>query len=524
MRFIRSIFLLLFIGCVLGCSNPKNQQALILYLGAEPSILNPLLAIDSASSSVNSYIYNGLLTVDDKMNLIPDLAESYSINDAGTVIRFKLRSNVRWHDGKPFTAADVMFTFDKIADLKTQTVRRSDYIIDNKPVEFVVINPYEIEVRSPRPFAPLLTHLTMGIIPKHIYEHEDINQSKYNRQPIGTGPFKLRAWESSQYVLLNRNEDYFGDKPKLKKILLKIIPDSNTALLAFERDEIYSSSIPPKEFPRFSSNPQYQSFRFYDMMYTYMGFNLKHEFFKLPQVRQAIAMAIDKDTLVNGVLRGYGKTAHLPMSPVAWSYPKQSFFYPYDVNAAKKLLQEQGFVLNPKTGALQKNGRDFRFKLITNKGNKDREKVAELIQHQLKTLGIDVSIQLMEWSSFISLLNAKKDPKEFDAVILGWGLGLDPDLFSVWHSSQYPHGFNFIGYKNLEVDALLSQGRQTMKRDERRIIYSKLYNIIAQDVPYVFLYYPESLLSFSSRVKGLSAVGPTGLLNPIENIYMNADD
>tara|TARA_B100001121_G_C18699717_1_gene626850 strand:- start:11170 stop:11595 length:426 start_codon:yes stop_codon:yes gene_type:complete len=138
----------------------------------------------------------------------------------------------------------------------------------------------------------------------------------------------------------------------------------------------------------------------------------------------------------------------------------------------------------------------------------------------LANVGIDVKIQLLEWSSFIKIVNANQSPKNYDAVILGWSLGLDPDGFSIWHSSQYPNGFNFIGYKNENVDRLLERGRTTVNPDKRKKIYQKIYQDIAMDVPYLFLYFPETLLGINKRVHGLSNAGPAGLMNPIENVYL----
>ena len=159
-------------------------------------------------------------------------------------------------------------------------------------------------------------------------------------------------------------------------------------------------------------------------------------------------------------------------------------------------------------------------KIITNKGNKDRELAATLIQKNLKEIGIEVSIQLMEWSSFIAIVNEHVDPKKFDAVILGWSLGLDPDAYSLWHSREYPKGFNFVGYSNSDVDDFLVMGRKELDREERKMIYEKMYEEIAMDVPYIFLYYPESLVGLNKIIQGVSPAGPAGLLNPIENIYL----
>ena len=237
-------------------------------------------------------------------------------------------------------------------------------------------------------------------------------------------------------------------------------------------------------------------------------------------VRQAIAMAIDKQSIIDGILLGYGKPAHVPTSPEMWTYPESPFFYRYKPKKALQLLENEGFVYNESENKLYKNGKPIQFKIITNKGNKDREKAAVMIQKNLADIGIKVSIQLMEWSSFIKIVNADQDPKDYDAVILGWSLGLDPDGYSIWHSTQYPQGFNFIGYQETDVDMYLEQGREELDRNERAFIYQLMYDKIAKDVPYVFLYYPESLIGMNSKVNGLSPAGPAGLLNPIEDIYI----
>ena len=303
---------------------------------------------------------------------------------------------------------------------------------------------------------------------------------------------------------------------------MKIIPDSNTALLALEKGEVDESGIPAKDFSRYSDSTKINIYRYYDLVYTYLGFNLKHPFFSNTKVRKAIAYAVDKEAIVNGVLKSFGIAANIPSSPVLWSYPNEKNIpkFNHDKNKAKQLLSEAGFKLNRKTNILEKNGIPFSFKIITNKGNKIREKAAQIIQRMLADIGIEVKIQLLEWSSFIKIVNANQSPKEFDAVILGWSLGLDPDGYSIWHSSQYPKGFNFIGYKNNRVDELLTQGRTTINQSRRKAIYQTIYQEIANDVPYLFLYFPETLLGLNKRIQGLSKAGPAGLMNPIENIYL----
>ena len=191
---------LLVAGIVLntGCapSSPKKiaSDTLFLRLGGEPTFLNPVLSTDSPSSSVNGFIYNGLLRVNESLELEPDLAESYVISEDGLTYTFKLKPNVKWHDGQSFSAHDVKFTFDTILNPKTNTVRRSNYIIDGQPIQFSVVDELTFQAKLPKPFAPFLVHMGMGIIPKHLFENVDVNKAEYNRSPIGTGPFKFQNW------------------------------------------------------------------------------------------------------------------------------------------------------------------------------------------------------------------------------------------------------------------------------------------------------------------------------------------
>ena len=359
-NFLKPFVILLISFTFFSCSSnqSKNKDLLFLHLGGEPTYLNPILSTDAPSSSVEGLVYSGLFRTNKNLELEPDLLDSYSVKSNGTHYIFKLKQNVIWHDGAPFTAEDVKFTFDKILDQTTNTVRRSNFILDGKPVEFNIIDKYTIEAILPQPFAPFLIRMSMGILPKHIFENEDINKSTYNRSPIGTGPYKFKSWQSAQFIQLERNDNYHFGAPKVKQIIMKIIPDSNTALLALEKGEVDESGIPAKDFKRYTSSESIDIHRYYDLVYTYLGFNLKHRFFSDKNVRQAIAHAIDKDALVNGVLKSFGVAANIPSSPVLWSYPAEKNIPKFDFNPkkAKQLLNNAGFTINKKTNVLEKDG------------------------------------------------------------------------------------------------------------------------------------------------------------------------
>lgn len=523
MKKISSIVLVLLTFFLVACAHKPaatKPRVLLLHLGANPSVLNPILSTDSASSSVIDLVFSGLFRVNTQLNLEPDLAESYTISPDGKTYLFHLRQNVRWHDGHPFTASDVVFTFQKILDNKTNTVRRSDYVIDGIPVTFEALDPHTVKATLPKPFAPFLSNMTMGIVPEHLLKNSDINTADFNRHPIGTGPFIFEKWESAQYVALHRFDGFYLKKPKLDKILMKIIPNDATALMAFEKGELDEVGVPAKDIPRFEKRAGSTFYRYQTLNYTYLGFNLKTPLFSQLKVRQALAHAVDKQALVNSVLKGYGLPAELPCSPVSWAYPKNNTPLGYSPEKSRQLLQASGFVLNKKSGLFEKNGLPLEFTVLTNKGNLDREKTCEILQQYFLKVGVKMNIQVMEWSSLLKILQAPQSPKKFDAVILGWSLGIDPDSYAIWHSKEYPQGFNIIGYHNPTVDSLLEKGRKETHQEARRALYNRLYNTIAEDIPYLFLFYPEATVSVQNRVKGLSKPGPAGLMNKIEDVYI----
>jgi peptide/nickel transport system substrate-binding protein len=197
--------------------------------------------------------------------------------------------------------------------------------------------------------------------------------------------------------------------------------------------------------------------------------------------------------------------------------------YKYNPIVAKKMLEKAGFTYNSKTQLMEKYGKPFEFTVITNKGNKEREKAAQIIQQYLAQVGIKMNIQLLEWSAFIKILNSPQMPKNFDAVLLGWSLSIDPDMYELWHSSEYPKGFNLGGYKDKRVDELLEKGRTEINREKRKGIYKELYLKIANDQPYYFLYYPESVVGINKRVKGLSKPGPAGVMPNIEKVWVESN-
>lgn len=402
------------------------------------------------------------------------------------IITFKLRHGVLWQDGVPFTSADVKFTYEKIMDPKTNTVRRPDFELIQS---LETPDPYTVRVVYKKPFSPSLDSWGLGIIPKHILDKvPDINTARFNRHPIGTGPFKFKKWLSGQLITLVANDRYFGGRPYLDQISYRIIPEAPLEEMEFFVGSVDLSSPQPFEYKRYAENPNFVVYKRLADAYTYIGWNLRNPLFQDRRVREALTMAINREQIVKYLLHGLGVVSNGPFPPQMWYANPNVHPLPYDPARAKALLAQAGWIDHDGDGILDKDGRPFEFTLITNNGNVLRQNVATLVQRQLSQIGIKVSIALYEWSVFI---RDHIDTRDFDATLLGWSLGFDPDVYDIWNSSQAATGFNFVGYKNPEVDRLLELGRTEYNREERKKIYQRIQALIYRDQPYTFLYVPD---------------------------------
>lgn len=474
---------------------PQRVNQLIMSSIGDASFLNPILAQDSASSEINSLVYNGLIKYDRNLqNFVGVLAESWKVEDGKEPrITFSLRRGVRWHDGKEFTAHDVKFTYDKIMDEKTNTVRRSDYELV-KGAE--VLDPYTFRVTYKQPFSPGLGTWSMGIIPKHLLEKEDINTTSFNRKPVGTGPFRFVEWVTDEKIVVEANPKYFEGKPGLDRIIYRIIPETSLSEMELLTKGIDYYGVLPHQYRRMSEVPSLKIYSQPVFSYSYLGYNLNNPLFQDKKVRQAFSHAINREELVQYVLYGFGAVISGPFPSHLWYYNPNVKPVPYDLQKARQLLSEAGWKDRDGDGILDKDGKPFRFRLITNSGNDIRRDVGVLVQRQLRELGVDVTFETYEWSIFLkNFINAR----HFDACILGWGLSPDPDDYMIWHSSQIEKGFNFISYRNPEADRLWEEGRKEYDVEKRKQIYWRIHELIAEDQPYTFLYMPLGLSSLQRK-------------------------
>ena len=433
------------------------------------------------------------------------------------IIEFNLRPNVKFHDGHVVDAGDVKFTYEAILNPKNLSPRISDY----EPVKAVeVIDPHTVRIVYKRLYSPAVSTWAMGLLPEHLLNAEvlkqealklgkdpqafSMRQSAFNRNPVGCGPFVFREWKSDQYIQLDRFDGYWEGPPNYKKYFFRIIPDLLTQEMEFYAGtlDVYGGGspphgIPPHQIERFQNDPRYQNVSDTAFGFSYIGYNMRRKPFDDIRVRRALTMAIDINKIIKYVLSGQGERITGP-------FVKQTDYYnhrikppPYDPAGALELLAQAGWKPN-KNGWLEKDGKRLEFTLITNSGNDRRKSILAIAQDAWKQIGIDVRTDLLEWSVFIE---ERVDKADFDAVILGWVMSVDPDLFQIWHSSQTNHyQLNFVGFKNQQADDLIIKIRQEYNHDKRVRYCHQLHQIIAGEQPYTFLFVRKWTTVLDTRI------------------------
>lgn len=513
--------LLLFVFLVAGCqmtsqkkvydpttidTTPVDGGTFVEASIGDATMLNPMLASDSASNDINGLVFNGLVKYDKNIKLIGELADRWKVENDGKQITFYLKKNVKWHDGEPFTSEDVLFTYEQLIATTTRTPFAADYLLVKKAE---TLGPYKFRVTYDEPFAPALESWGMGIIPKHIYKGRDINTHPSNRHPIGTGPYIFKEWVPNEKIVLVPNPDYFEGKPHFDRYVYRIIPDLSVQFLELRQGSLSTMAPTPNQYNAYDKFfTYYNKFKYPAFRYDYLAFNLRNPLFKDLRVRKAIAHAINKREIADGVYEGYATPATGPFPPQSWAYNPNIKDLPYDLNESRRLLAEAGWKDTDNDGMIDKNGKPFQFTVITNQGNKVRELIAQIIQSNLEKVGIKMEIRILEWSVFI---HKYIDERVFEAAVLAWNLSRDPDATTIWHSKQSENRqYNFVSYKNSEVDRLLELGRRTYGIEKRAPIYHKIHELIAADLPYVFLIYPQSLPVVHKKIMGVE-MAPAGL-------------
>jgi peptide/nickel transport system substrate-binding protein len=347
-------------------------------------------------------------------------------------------------------------------------------------------------------------------MPRHLLEGRDISLEEYTRNPVGTGPFRFVQWDGGQKIVLEANDAYFEGRPNIDRFVYRVIPDSATQFLELKSGGVDSMGLTPGQYKLQAGTPffvrNFQRFRYPSFGYTYIGYNLRNPLFTDVRVRRALTHAINKEDIIKVVLMGLGRPCTGPFPPESWAYNPDVPDPAYDPARARALLADAGFAMGEDGVLARPDGSRLSFTVMTNHGNDKRVKAAQIIKEQLRAVGVEINIKIVEWQAMLELI----DRREFEAVMLGWALSRDPDLYEIWHSSKTgKREFNFVSFANAEVDRLIVEGRQTFDLGRRAEVYRRIHEILAEEQPYTFLYVPDALPIVHARFKGIeqSAIG-----------------
>ncbi|MDQ6801329.1 MAG: ABC transporter substrate-binding protein [Acidobacteriota bacterium] len=487
MRF-RQLFALTLIAFLAGCGGEKkagggggapSKDTLVIALMSSPTNLDSRVGADNASGRMFDLIHSGLIKVTPNYDYAPDVAEKWETPDDRTIV-FHLNPNAKFQNGQPVKAADVKWTYDSMMDPNFVTSKRSGYAaVDHieAPDDHTVI----FKLKEPNP--GIFDNLTVGILPT------GADTNTYKTKPIGAGPYKVVEFRADDRVVLQAFDAWHGGAPKIKNVIVRIIPDATTRVLELRRGTVNFevNEIPFENVAEFEKNADFKIVNTSGSVYQYVAINMRDPILSKPAVRQAIHYAIDRQRIIRDIQRGYAEPADTMFAKGHWARAEGLPSYPFDPNKAKQLLAQAGY---PK-------GFSFTFKTSTDAEANSR---AQVIQQMLKQVGINMQIQSNEMSTFFADIGKGN----FQMYSLSRNGIADPDFYYIIFYSKNvpPDGQNRGYYNNPRVDQLILQGRSTFDRAKRKPVYAEVQKIVQQDLPYISLYMQKNVAVMRSNIDG----------------------
>jgi peptide/nickel transport system substrate-binding protein len=481
------------LAVALSCSSKPAPHTLVMIIESSPTNLDPRVGLDAQSERIDDLLFDDLLTRDARLNVAPGLAESWDIPDPETYI-FHLHHGVQFHDGRSLTSRDVKWTFDsllqgKIPSTKSAVYRLVDHI--DAPDDYTVV------FHLKEPFATLLWNLSDGAIGILPYGSGD----EISRKPIGSGPFRFVRAEQDQEVVIARNNQYWGAKPRLENVRFVVVPDTTTRALELRKGsaDVAINAFPSDMVLSLERDPSLAVLRAPGTVLAYLAFNLRDPILQDARVRQALAYAIDRRPLLEYLQRGFARPANSVLPPESWAYNGDVAAYSHDPDRAAQLLEQAGYPMV--------DGVRFHLTMKTSTEESTRL-MAAVLQQQLRQVGIALDIRTSEFATFFSDVTHGL----FQLYSLRWiGGNEDPDIFEyVFHSTKFPpHGANRGYFSNPRVDALIDQARQELDQNTRQQLYAEIQGVLADQLPYINLWYFDNVLVHSKRVRNLT-LNPSG--------------
>lgn len=485
---------------------PRDGGTVIRRLDLDIVTLNPVISTSRYDRYVVNYLFSPLIQIDGDLQPVPGLAESWSVSEDGLLYRFTLNKKATFSDGTRVRASDVLFTLRKIIDPKSEAVQTASSFELMDLNRTRVIDEATIEVGFKQPLAmQLLRFNDVLVLPEHVYGKGDFRRD-FNDRAVGSGPYVLTRREAGKEVVLDRRKDYWGARPHIQTVIFRVIIDHGTAFNALKLGQIDETIVASDTWLREHNNPQITKSvdfqRFYTRNFNYVAWNNRHALFRDKQIRRALTTCIPIEAIINQLYHGTARAMSGQFTPDEWAYNPNVPVVRYDLAAAKQMLAAAGWTDHDGDGVLDKDGKPFKFDLLIMSGSATSKQLAQMLQSELKKVGVELEIAMMDGSMAIQRILAGN----YEAAYLSWDLDPDPDPYALFHSSQFPpNGQNFVFYSNPEADRLIEAGRVELDPSKRKEIYWRLHDVLSQDQPYSWVVQVSAKWAVNRRVKNVVA-------------------
>lgn len=467
-------------------STAASDGSTLVYGSGNYTRINP--AMDE-HGEINVLIFNGLTGHNGDNEIVPALAKSWEFDKATNTYTFQLEQGVKWHDGEPFTAEDVKFTIEAIQNPENGSENAPNY---EDVQEITVIDEHTISFRLSAPNVAFIDYMTMAILPKHLLDGEDMQTSDFFRSPIGTGPYKLSAWDEGQAITLTKNETYFKGEPNIDTLVFKIVPDDNAKSLQLQTGELDMALLTPKDAQNFVGKDGYTCYDLRTSDYRGILFNFGNEYWqKNRDIIPAICYGLDRQAIMDAVILGQGIVAYGPLQRNVYNNEDVEQ-YVYSPEKAATILEAAGCEKNA-DGFYYRDGEKLGFPISVGAGDQVRVDMAQIAAQQLREIGLDVTVEIpaqVDWGGQY-------------AYLIGWGSPYDADdhTYKVFGTDK---GANYSSYSNALVNQYLTEARQSDDPAVRAAAYDKFQEELARDPAFAFICYVDANYVAVSGLKGIS--------------------
>ena len=491
-RVLSLILAVMLVFCLTACSQTGDDEGSTLVYGSgDYTRINP--AMDE-HGEINILLFNGLTAHDGDNQVVPGLAKDWTFDAETCTYTFNLEENVKWHDGEPFTAEDVKFTIEAIMDPENGSENAPNY---EDVQEITVIDQHTISFQLAAPNVAFLDYMTMSILPKHLLEGENMQESDFFRSPVGTGPYKLESWDEGQAIMLVKNEDYFKGMANIDRIIFKIVTDDNAKAMQMQTGELDLALLTPKDSENFQGKEGYTVYNMMTSDYRGILFNFWNEYWtENRDIIPAICCGLDRQAILDAVVLGHGIVAYGPLQRNIYNNEDVEQ-YSYDPEKAKDILESAGCTMGP-NGFYERDGQEIGFVISVGAGDQVRLDIAQAAAQQLREIGINCTVEVptvVDWGGQM-------------AYLIGWGSPFDADdhTYKVFGTDK---GANYSGYSNELVDQYLTEARQSDDPEVRAEAYDKFQVELANDPAYAFICYVDADYVAASALKGIDGYGPS---------------